>query len=247
MNVDERVPRYSMPRLLCVCQTAGAAIFLCIATSVCVAPASANIVTFTDQGTFDAATSSLTTVTFDGLAPTGSFTSYSSGSVTLSGATFTNSTALSGSELLVVDPGYYGYTYPSDFMTNDFSSTGSDTITVTLPSPETAVGFNYGSLFTGGANIAVNLDSTGPLTASTGGSIQSGTLGFLGFTSTTPFTTVTLTLPDQPNYGVIDNFSFGSAGTSAVPEPSELLPLWGGIGLLAAFARRRFGAARKQS
>ena len=150
----------SMPRLLRLYQSGYGAILLCVAVTVCAAPAPASIVTFTDQGSFDAATSSLTTVTFDGLAPTNSFVFYSSGSVTLSGATFTNSTASSGSELFVIDPGFYSSPYPSDFMTNDFSTTGSDTITVTLPGPETAVGLNYGSLFTGGADIAVNFDST---------------------------------------------------------------------------------------
>lgn len=210
------------------------AIVVMIATSLSAAP----VTVYTDQGTFDAAAGALTTVTFDGIASTNGFVSYGAGSVTLSGATFANSTGGSGSTLFIVDPGFYANSYSSGFMTNDYSTTGSDVITVTLPGPETAVGFNFGSIFSGGATFTVGLDALGPFSPSTSGSIGSGTLGFVGYISTTPFSTVTLTLPDSPDYGVIDNFAFGAAGSS-VPEPSTLMSLAGGLGILAFFARRR--------
>ena len=199
----------------------------------------APVTTYSSLGAFTAATSSLTTVSFDGIAPVNNFVSYGTGSVTLSGATFTNTSGSSGATLFIVDPGYYSNTYSSGFMTEDYSSSGSDVITVTLPGPETAVAFNFGSIFSGGATFTVNLGAQGPFSATTGGSIGSGALGFVGYTSTTPFSSVVLTLPDAGLYGVIDNFAFGTASTTATPEPSTFLLLGAGLAGLGIVSRRR--------
>lgn len=61
-----------------------------------------------------------------------------------------------------------------------------------------------------------------------GGSAPGGTPGFAGFISSTPFTSLTLSMPDGPVYNAIDNFAFGNS----VPEPASVgLVAIAGLGL----------------
>ena len=170
----------------------------------------AGVTEYSSQAAFTAATTGLTNVDFNGIAAPGSFISYGNGPLVLSGTTIT-----SNASMFVIDPGYYGFSYLDGFLNADYA-TPNDTLTFTLPAPVTAVGFDFGSLFSGGASFDVTLGGLGPYLVSSSGSTQGGSLGFAGFTSTTSFSVVTLTMPDTPNYNAVDNFQFGSA---AVPEP----------------------------
>jgi hypothetical protein len=107
-------------------------------------------------------------------------------------------------------------------LNSDYSPTNQ--ITATLSTPATAVGLGYGSLSAGGATFAFLLSTGDSFTLSTGGSIESGSLGFAGFTSTTPITSIQFTMPDAPGYNAIDNFQTATA----VPEPGHARSALGG-------------------
>ena len=176
----------------------------------------ADVVLYTSESAFDAATTGLTTVDFNGIASSDSFVSYGTGPLSLSGVSFTGN-----GSMFVIDPGFYGYSYSNGgFLTSDYSS--PDIITATLPGGGfTAVGTDFGSLFSGGATFTITLSTGDTFTVSTSGSIEFGTLGFVGFTSSTPITSITFSMPDTPNYNALDNFQFGTA--VAVPEPTSVV------------------------
>jgi len=191
-----------------------------------------SVTVYTNQASFDAATSGLTNIDFNGIAAPGSYVAYGAGPLTLSGVTFTGN-----GSMFVIDPAYYGFPYTGGgFLTSDYSN--PDIINAAL-GLVTAVGFDFGSLFSGGATFDVTLGSQ-TFIVSTTGSTESGTLGFVGFTSSTPFSSVTLSMPDSPGYNAIDNFTFGS-NVATTPEPSSLLLFATSLLGLVPFRRKLFG------
>ncbi len=199
---------------------------------VAAGPAAASTM-YTSKSAFQSATSGLTTVDFNGIAAPGSFVFFGTGPLNLSGVTFTGN-----NQMFVIDPGYYGSPYPDGgFLNSDYSST--NTIVVSnLPAGTTAVGVDFGGLFTGGATFSITLSTGETFVASTPGSIEDGFLGFVGFTSSTPITSIQFDMPDAPGYNALDNFVFGSA-QAAVPEPASLTLLGLGAFGLAGFTLRR--------
>lgn len=186
---------------------------------------------YSSQSDFMAATSATTVITFDGIAPTNSFINYPSG-VTLSGVTFT----ANNTSLFIVDPGFYSAPYPSGFLTDDYSVT--DIVTATLPSV-TAVGFDFGGLAGPTGPFTLILSDGFSTTVSNNSSILGGSLGFVGITSSTPLTSIQILMPDVPNYNAIDNFTYGTASTSPVPEPGTFgLMATGLIGVVGALRRK---------
>jgi hypothetical protein len=189
---------------------------------------------YTNKADFLAATSGLTTINFNGIAPKNNFIAYGPGPLTLSGVTFT-----SNGFLYVIDPGYYSFPYTNGgFLTSDFINPDK-VMAVGLPAGTTAVGFDFGALFAGGGVTTFTIDlSTGEhFTASTTGSPQTNNLGFVGFTSDTPIASLTITMPDADFFNAIDNFAFG-AGVPA-PEPATITLLGVGIAGMAVYGRRR--------
>ena len=169
-----------------------------------------------------------TTITFDGIAPPGSFVAYNSGPFTLSGATFS-----SNDSMFIIDPSYYGSSYPNGgFLSFDYAT--PDILTVMLPANVHSISFDFGGLF--GPQTGMVAINGGAATAITAPDSITGTsaLDYFSFSSSTPISTVTLTTPDSPNYNAVDNFSY-----STVPEASTWAMLaLGFVGL--AFAGRRF-------
>jgi hypothetical protein len=182
---------------------------------------------YTSLSSFNAATTGNTTITFNGIAAPGGFVAETS-PATFAGATFSTT-----SSLFVIDPGFYGFSYSNGgFLNADFQQ--PDVITVTLPSV-TAVGFDFGGLFGATGPYLVTLSDGFSTSLSSSGSAASDNLSFVGFTSSTPLTSITLTLPDAPEYNAIDNFVYASA----VPEPGTLGLLATGLLGVAGGIRRR--------
>jgi hypothetical protein len=175
---------------------------------------------YSSRSAFDAAAGALTTITFDGIAGPGSFVDYGGGPLTLSGVTFT-----SNATLFVLDPGYYGSSYPyGGFLNADYA--GLDTITAALPAT-TALGFDIGGLF-GAQTFTIGTSDGGSFVVNAPDSIiGTSALDFFGVTTSTPITSITVSYTDGA-YGALDNFSFG-----AVPEPATwglMILGFGGIG-----------------
>jgi hypothetical protein len=194
--------------------------------------AQASVVEFTSRTAWNTAVPSSATIPFDGgTSFTGGGTTINTGGVNFS---------VAGGQIFQIAPAFYGPSfgaggfYGSSYLNWDYFT--PDVMTVTLPSANTAIGFDYAELagradtFTiviGGQTFTVDTSTTGAL--------------FFGAVSTTPFTSFTIqdlqapgsTFITQGPYPTIDNFSFSVA---AVPELSTwamLLLGFAGIGFMA--------------
>jgi hypothetical protein len=115
-----------------------------------------------------------------------------------------------------------------------------DTVTLTLPTPVTAVGIFFNTDPTNDAPYFLSTTSGSAFTG--GGAYDTSTFYFAGLISSTPFQQVTIgSLPTSNSFN-LDNLSF--APVSAVPEFGSLLSLGGllaagGTGLWIKRRRRR--------
>ena len=191
----------------------------------------------TSQSAFLAATTGLVTGNFTGVPlPNDGFTSgtfwagFTPPGLTLQGVNF--NTPNPGGAVNVNGAAYYG---SNDLPVAYLVSAGYQTapsvdniLTITLPTAQTAFGLDFGTLFTSTtANFTLsNGFSTSvpnaPASASGGGT------QFIGFLSTTPFTTITLDVADGESW-VVQDFAFG---TATAPGPTPGAGLFGLVALL---------------
>jgi hypothetical protein len=191
--------------------------------------AHASTITYSNEGAFQAASASLTTIDFNGIAAPGDFQAYGGGPLVLSGVTITGNNSM-----FVIDPALYGSSYAGGgFLNSDYSTPNVLTF---ADGSQTAVGFNFGGLF-GPTNFVVTLSTGDSFNISSSTSITgTNSLDFFGVISSIPFTSFTVTMDDAPNYNAIDNLQFGIA---AVPEPATLTLFGFGLAGLRLYRRRQ--------
>ncbi|HEY6507400.1 MAG TPA: hypothetical protein VIY56_05265 [Vicinamibacterales bacterium] len=192
-----------------------------VVLAVGVSAAQAAAISYDSRASWQAAVTGPVSTTFEQNAP-GTFTFLGAGPVVLDGITY----SVNAGFLYTVDP-LYNDAY-SVLGTGDvLSAQGGASILTVDVAGATAFGFDWHSL--GGPFMNVFL--------STGDAFSipavAGATGFFGITSTVPVSSFTIQVPGILN---IDNFSVGSEGPAAVPEPATLL-LVGGP--LAICLRRR--------
>jgi hypothetical protein len=200
-----------------------------------------NLATYSDSASFQAATTGLTDVNFNGIAPSGSFVNSAIPPGYTDAATGTNFTFLNsnGGDINVTSSTYYSTVFPDDFLNSSVSIAGNATELITLPSDVTAVSFYFSTFET--TPLVFTLSNGDSFTDS--GVPGFFTQAFLGFTDSAAFTSITISAPGSTSNGVLLlDFEFGTA----VPEPSSLTLLAVSascVALLVGYRRRqRMGA-----
>lgn len=195
-------------------------------------PAAAVTTTYTSQAAFDAAVTGETVFGFDEGNSTDHF-HFIGQSYTQSGITFvdnlTAANAVNGNTAsLVLIGNATTPAYGVDFLSFQNESVG---ISADLTSPGvTAFGFTYGTYV-----------ADGPATFSVNGGTPiaievTHTLAFIGFTSDTPITDITILFPGGYSF---DLTSVSYAGAATVPEPATWGLMIAGFAMVGVASRRR--------
>lgn len=196
-------------------------------------PARADTIVFTTRSAFVAATSSLTTIDFEGIAPTNSVANFSS-PLTIAGATFSGS---AGGSVSVVDSGFFA---PLFQFNSGASLSGFAFVDVTLPAGTTAIGTDLMSTNPAGLPFMVTLSNGESFIVNTP---DRPARGFFGITSDVAITSIRFVTMPGPNQSsgipLVDNFSFGQAAPASVPEPATMVLLGTGLAGIAVRARSR--------
>jgi hypothetical protein len=204
-------------------------------------PVEASLITFSDRTAFEAATSGLTDVTFDGIVPTDSAQDFPNpAGLTTGGITFlTSGTGPSGTGVVSV----YGAGLAAQ---STVLNTGTGAILVWAPPDQPGTAFLDVLLPSGKTAFATDLWTLQPFIATVRAIVNSGE-------ATQNFDLGTVDRPASSFFGVIsdantillvrfaipagqvglilDNVSVGTAGggTDSVPEPGTMVPLCAGL------------------
>jgi hypothetical protein len=197
------------------------------------APASATVLVQNTRAEWQALTSSVFTIDFEGLATTSVNPTYNTADgLTLGGIKFVGDN-LDGTYYLQAFDSAMGGSY--NWASGDYilgSGWGVKYIQVSLPANVTGAAADV-MTNSAGHDVTVTLSTGGPYTVST---FANPTHAFIGFTSDTPIDWIRFSAAGS--YTVIDNFSFGSVAT---PElDTRVLAGFGLAGLWLARRLRRF-------
>src|ERR1700733_4706103 len=215
---------------------------------------STTITTYTNSATWQAATSAgYQTVTFQGLTPAGTATTYSSASgVTVDGVDFIGYTSAGLSDIQVVDTSSFSY----------YNWGTGDALIQTLSRPNAGSTLPYVNIVLPANVTSLSLDlfTTSPQALSytvtvagnqyTVPTFSQPTLAFWGITSDTPITSIQLTLQgttfNSSSNELLDNFSFGASDLTAAPEAGTYLLI--GSGLIGfVLLRKRLTSEKPES
>jgi hypothetical protein len=214
----------------------GAAI--AVALGVSASPAAAALVTYGDLAAWNTAVPGATTLIIPDSVTGVTLIGSGDASVTYSGVTFSQSTALGNGDLYNISSTYDGCCQAD--VSSQVASVGSENILITLPGFTTGFSLSFGTF--DGSDVSFLLSNGDTLTL---GSVASNSYlvpGFFGVTDATPFNSILVRSPDL----VLDvsNIAYGAVN-GGVPEPG----VWGlmvvGFGGLGATlrARRRLATA----
>jgi PEP-CTERM motif len=207
-------------------------------------PAAGSPIAYTDVTIFNAATTGLNTITFEGFAPANLFMFFDSPpGLTTAGVNFLANAPTNS--LFVIDPDFLppNFFLPSgQYLQNNSGDPGSG-ILVTLPAGITALGADVSGQNPPNSNfdLTVTLTDGGVFTFPFVLPTRPD-LSFVGFTSDVPILTAQFTqfrADDVTNAVSLDNFRFGEAAAAAVPEPASFVLIGTGVVSLAARRRRQ--------
>jgi hypothetical protein len=222
---------------------------------------SVTITTYSNLASWEAASSGQQEITFAGLAPAGSETTYNTSTgVTQNGVEFIGYTATPGSyDIVVLDTTASQWSQFYNYGTGDALDLNLDRpnagsalpyIQISLPTPVTAFGMDLFTASPSALSYTITVAGT-PYTVPTNAASGTppSTPVFWGVTSDTGISTITLTLQGTTFNGssqaFLGDFQFGAADDmSQAPEAATFLLIGSGlIGLVALKKRAKTGRA----
>lgn len=237
---------------------------LAILFAGCAFPGSAGTISeYTDTASFTSASSSLTTIDFEGINTQGGSDVNENSGLTIDLVQFTgyegtgNGSCPNNCYLQVENPGFMSNWGSGSYLIGPSKFTSTTGLDAALPGSIYALAANVmsggsGSSYSDAVTVLVtNGDGTSSYSINTISGFSS--MAFVGFVSSTPITSIAFAPTSLGDKVVIDNFAFGQGAsqsqsdTSPAPETSTSLLCGGGLLLFGQFLRRRATSRRARA